>query len=54
MENTEREAIRILVEQLCNRGLISKRTCEKAVELVYSRIDWPEFFRQSAVQNEGD
>lgn len=49
MESIEQEVFRVLVDRLCEAGLISKTTCSRAKELVHSVIALPEFFRYSDV-----
>lgn len=49
MESIEQAVFRVLVDRLCDVGLISKNTCTRAKELVHSVIVLPEFFRYSAV-----
>lgn len=48
MESIEQEIMQILVERLCSSGFLSKNTCEKAVDLIHSMTDLPEFFRYPA------
>ena len=49
MESIEQAVFRVLVDRLCEAGLISKTTCSRAKELVHSVIALPEFFRYSDV-----
>ena len=49
MESTEQAVFRVLVDRLCEAGLISKTTCSRAKELVHSVIALPEFFWYSDV-----
>ena len=49
MESIEQEVFRVLVDRLCEAGLISKTTCTRAKELVHSVMALPEFFRYSDV-----
>ena len=52
MESIEQAVFRVLVDRLCEAGLISKSTCIRAKELVYSVMALPEFFRYSDVLKE--
>ena len=49
MESIEQAVFRVLVDRLCEAGLISKSTCTRAKELVHSVMALPEFFRYSDV-----
>ncbi len=49
MESIEQAVFRVLVDRLCEAGLISKTTCTRAKELVHSVMALPEFFRYSDV-----
>ena len=49
MESIEQEVFRVLVDRLCEAGLISKTACSRAKELVHSVMALPEFFRYSDV-----
>lgn len=44
MESAQRELMRVLLGRVFSRGLISKTTYSKAVDLVHSAIDLPELF----------
>ena len=45
MESPQRELVSILLEHIFSAGLISKTTYSGALDLVYSSIDFPDFFR---------
>ena len=45
MESAQRELVSILLEAIYTRGLLSKTTYLNAVDLVYSAVDIPPFFR---------
>ena len=49
MESIEQAVFRVLVDRLCDIGLISKTTCIRAKELVHSVMALPEFFWYSDV-----
>ena len=45
MESAQKELLSVLLGVVFSRGLISKTTYLKAVDLVHSVTDFPEFFR---------
>lgn len=45
MESAQRELMSVLIGHIFSRGLISKTTYSKAVDLVHSAVDMPELFR---------
>lgn len=45
MESAQRELAGVLLEHIRSLGLISDFTYSRAVDLVHSVIDFPEFFR---------
>ena len=45
MESTQRELIRVLLDRIRLRGLISDFTYSKAMDLVCSAKDFPAFFQ---------
>ncbi len=45
MESAQRELVRVLLDHIRSRGLISNSTYSGAVDLVHSVIDFPEFFQ---------
>lgn len=45
MESAQRELASVLLARLQEAGLISKTTYSKAVDLVHSMIDLPQFFQ---------
>ena len=45
MESAQRELIGVLLEHIRSLGLISDFTYSRAMDLVHSVIDFPEFFR---------
>ena len=45
MENAQQKLIHVLLNAVCEMGLISKSTCSGAADLVHSSIDLPDFFR---------
>ena len=47
MESAQRELVSILLDHIHSLGLISDFTYSGAVDLVYSMVDFPEFFRYS-------
>lgn len=44
MENAQRELVRVLLDRIRSLGLISDFTCSRAMDLVHSMADFPEFF----------
>ncbi len=44
MESAQRELVSVLLDHIRSLGLISDSTCDRAVELVRSGIELPEFF----------
>ncbi|USF25983.1 hypothetical protein N510_000899 [Firmicutes bacterium ASF500] len=44
MEHAQRELVRVLLETVYTRGLLSKNAYLNAVDLVYSVADIPPFF----------
>lgn len=53
MESAKKELVSVLLDRIRSLGLISDSTCSKAVELVHSGTELPEFFRCPAVSGEG-
>lgn len=56
MENVQREILRILLERLRSRGLLSEAVCAGAVALAYSGRDTPPLLRRPvypAAEEEG-
>lgn len=45
MESAQRELVRVLLDHIRALGLISNSTYSRAVDLVHSVIEFPEFFR---------
>lgn len=45
MESTQKELVKVLLDHIRALGLISDFTYSKAVDLVHSVIDFPEFFQ---------
>ena len=45
MEHAQRELVRVLLETIYTRGLLSKNAYLNAVDLVHSVMDIPPFFR---------
>lgn len=45
MESAQREIMAVLLGRLRDEGLIADRTYLKAVDLVHSSVDFPDFFR---------
>ena len=45
MESAQRELMRVLLEGVFSRGLISKTTYLKAEDLIHSVTDFPELFQ---------
>ena len=45
MESAQRELVSVLLDHIRSLGLISNSTYSGAVDLVYSVIDFPDFFR---------
>ena len=52
MEHAQRELVRILLETIYTRGLLSKNAYLNAVDLVHSVSDIPPFFRYPACLTE--
>ena len=48
MEGAQRELIGVLLGYIRSLGLISDRTCSRAMDLVHSAMDLPELFRDPA------
>ena len=44
MADTQREIMKALLRSLLDREVIAKSTYDKAVDLVHSTIDFPDFF----------
>ncbi len=53
MERAERELIKVLLEHILCLGLISKTTYSRAVDLVYSVVELPEFFQDPVCLEKG-
>jgi hypothetical protein len=49
VESAHREILRVLLERLFELGLLSKSACQGAEDLVYSMIDFPDFFGDPAL-----
>lgn len=45
MESAQKELVKVLLDHIRALGLISDFTYSRAVDLVHSVIDFPEFFR---------
>lgn len=45
MESVQQALVRVLLDHIRALGLISDFTCSKAVDLVYSAAELPEFFQ---------
>lgn len=45
MESAQRELVGVLLDHVHSLGLISDFTYSKAIDLVHSAIDFPEFFQ---------
>ena len=52
MEHAQRELVRVLLETIYTRGLLSKNAYLNAVDLVHSVSDIPPFFRYPACLTE--
>jgi len=48
MEGAQRELASVLLGRVRTLGLISNSTCSRAVDLVHSVIDFPDFFQYPA------
>lgn len=48
MESAQRELVRVLLEAVYDRGLLSKTTYLNAVDLVHSGMEIPPLFRLHA------
>ncbi len=53
MESAQRELVSILLDHIRSLDLISNSTYDRAVDLVHSVIDFPEFFRYPCVLDKG-
>ncbi len=45
MESAQKELVSVLLDHIRSLGLISNSTYDRAVDLVHSVIDFPEFFQ---------
>lgn len=55
MASIQQEILNILLKRLMERELITEAVYDKAVNVVYSTIDFPTFFKYSACcQKEGE
>lgn len=45
MEQAQREVVKALLDGIFNLGLIPEFTYSQAVELTYSKTDFPDFFQ---------
>lgn len=45
MDSPQRNLVSVLLGHILSAGLISKTTYSRALDLVYSSIDFPDFFR---------
>ena len=52
MESAQRELAGVLLEHIRSLGLISDFTYSKAVDLVHSTTDFPEFFQHPVCLNQ--
>ena len=44
MANVQREILNVLINRLMEQGLIDQTVHDKAINLVYTTLDFPEFF----------
>lgn len=55
LADAEHEILNVLLGRLMEQGLISEAVHDKAVDLVYSTIDFPDFFEYPVCcQEEGE